>query len=285
MNAPAERPEWLKKCVPASFLASRIPQMVSDLGINTVCNSAVCPNIGECYGRGTATFMILGGTCTRGCRFCAVPKGVPEPPDPAEPAKVAAAVKDLGLKHAVITSVTRDDLPDGGAQHFAAVIEQIRSLCPQTRVEVLVPDFRGKTAALATVLSASPDVFNHNIETVPSLYSAVRPQADYRRSLLALEYAAKWGKPRVKSGLMLGLGESEEELLAVFDNLRRAGVEILTMGQYLAPSASHYPVKQYIRPEQFDFYRQVALSMGFHHVAAGPFVRSSYWAEIQLEQT
>ncbi|HWQ61881.1 MAG TPA: lipoyl synthase [Negativicutes bacterium] len=284
MNVPADRPEWLKKCVPASFLASRIPQMINDLGIHTVCSSAVCPNMGECYGRGTATFMILGGTCTRGCRFCAVPKGVPDPLDPAEPAKVAAAVKTLGLKHAVITSVTRDDLPDGGAGQFAAVIGEIRDKCPQTRVEVLVPDFRGDTAALATVLRAVPDVFNHNIETVPGLYGAVRPQADYRRSLQTLEYAAKRGGTRVKSGLMLGLGESERELLAVLGDLRSVGVEILTMGQYLAPSAQHYPVKQYVRPEQFDLYRQAALSLGFHHVAAGPFVRSSYWAEKQLEQ-
>lgn len=282
MNTPSDRPEWLKKCVPASFLASRIPQMIEELGIHTVCNSAVCPNMGECYGRGTATFMILGGTCTRSCRFCAVPKGVPEPLDLAEPAKVAEAVKTLGLKHAVITSVTRDDLPDGGAGMFAAVIGEIRDKCPQTRVEVLVPDFRGDTVSLTTVLDAAPDVFNHNIETVPELYGAVRPQADYRRSLSVLEYAASWGRTRVKSGLMLGLGEAESELLAVFDDMRRAGVEILTIGQYLAPSDTHYPVKQYIRPEQFDFYRQIALSMGFHHVASGPFVRSSYWAENQL---
>ncbi len=282
MNTSSDRPEWLKKCVPASFLASRIPQMVEELGIHTVCNSAVCPNMGECYGRGTATFMILGGTCTRSCRFCAVPKGVPEPLDLNEPAKVAEAVKALGLKHAVITSVTRDDLPDGGAGMFAAVIGAIRAKCPQTRVEVLVPDFRGDTVSLTTVLDAAPDVFNHNIETVPELYSAVRPKADYRRSLSVLEYAAGRGGARVKSGLMLGLGESESELLAVFDDMRRAGVEILTIGQYLAPSDTHYPVKQYIRPEQFDFYRQIALSIGFHHVASGPFVRSSYWAEKQV---
>jgi lipoic acid synthetase len=270
------RPPWLvQRVAPGAF--EKVSALLGGLGLHTVCQSAHCPNIGECFGHGTATFLILGGVCTRGCAFCAVPKGEPVPVDPGEPARLAQAAAALGLRHAVVTSVTRDDLPDGGAGHFAAVIRALRAACPGISVEVLTPDFAGSQAALGAVLAARPDVFNHNIETIPRLYPAVRPGADYRRSLALLAAAAR--EPLlVKSGLMLGLGEQQSEIRAVLADLAAAGVRAVTLGQYLRPSPAHLPVVEYIHPEQFRRYEETAYAMGFSHVAAGPLVRSSYHA-------
>ncbi|MDT8901650.1 lipoyl synthase [Anaeroselena agilis] len=269
------RPPWLvQRVAPGSF--EKVSGLLGGLGLHTVCQSAHCPNIGECFGHGTATFLVLGSVCTRRCRFCAVPKGEPVPLDPGEPARVAQAAAALGLRHAVVTSVTRDDLPDGGAAHFAAVIAAIRAACGAS-VEVLTPDFGGSEASLETVLAARPEVFNHNLETVPRLYPSVRPGADYRRSLGLLAAAAR--RPvLVKSGLMLGLGEQEDEVRAVLADLAAAGVRALTLGQYLRPSDSHLPVVEYIHPDAFRRYEETARSLGFDHIAAGPLVRSSYHA-------
>ena len=274
-TAQPPRPSWLvQRVAPGSF--EKVSGLLGGLGLHTVCQSAHCPNIGECFGHGTATFLILGGVCTRRCRFCAVPKGQPVPVDPGEPARVAQAVAALGLRHAVVTSVTRDDLPDGGAAHFAAVIAAIRAVCGAS-VEVLTPDFGGREDNLDTVLAARPEVFNHNLETIPRLYPSVRPGADYRRSLVILAAAAR--RPLlVKSGLMLGLGEQENEIHAVLADLAAAGVRALTLGQYLRPSDSHLPVTEYIHPDQFRRYEEAAHALGFSHVAAGPLVRSSYHA-------
>jgi lipoic acid synthetase len=256
--------------------------MLRELRLHTVCEEAGCPNRGECFGRGCAAFMILGRVCTRGCRFCCVEKGNPAPVDADEPENVARAVELLGLGHVVLTSVTRDDLPDGGAAHFAAVIRAIRHTMDDNppRIEVLIPDFMGDSDALLTVLAARPDIINHNIETVPRLYSAVRPEADYRRSLELLG-RVKDINPAIltKSGIMVGLGETFGEVLGVFADLRAAGCELLTVGQYLAPSRRHYPVAEYIRPEVFEEYKRRALEMGFLHVESGSLVRSSYMAE------
>ncbi len=270
------RPPWLvQRVAPGGF--DRVAGLLGGLGLHTVCQSANCPNIGECFGHGTATFLILGGVCTRRCRFCAVPKGAPVPPDPDEPAKIAQAAETLGLRHVVVTSVTRDDLPDGGAGHFAAVIAAIRAAGRGMTVEVLTPDFAGDENALAAVLAATPEIFNHNLETVPRLYPSVRPGADYRRSLAVLAAAAR-ASLLVKSGLMVGLGEHENEVIAVLRDLAAAGVRAVTIGQYLRPSPDHLPVAEYIRPDQFRRYEQAARSLGFSHVAAGPLVRSSYHA-------
>lgn len=271
-----ERPAWLKQRVTSGTAA--VLAMMNDLNLNTVCLSASCPNIGECFGARTATFLILGGVCTRNCRFCAVPKGRPPALDPEEPDRLVQAVQKLGLKHVVITSVTRDDLSDGGAGQFAACIEKIREGCPGVTTEVLVPDFRGDAEALDTVIKAAPEVFNHNVETVPGRYPGVRPGADYGRSLELLRRAAREGDCLVKTGLMLGLGEEEQEIIAVFDDLLEAGVQSLTLGQYLRPSGEHLPVAEYIRPEKFRRFENVAYERGFSHVAAGPLVRSSYHA-------
>lgn len=272
-------PAWLKKKVPTGEEAERLRAMLHNLKLHTVCQEARCPNIGECFSRRTATFMILGDTCTRNCSFCAVKKGNPAPPDPSEPERVAEAVAALGLTHAVITSVTRDDLPDGGAGHFAAVIKALQRRCPQTTVEVLVPDFGGSREALRVVLAAGPHVLNHNLETVPRLYDRVRPRASYPRSLDLLA-AAKEEKPGVwtKTGLMLGLGETEEEVIEVMHDLRAVGCDILTLGQYLPPTPQHYPLQEFVPPEVFASLREKALQLGFVHVEAGPFVRSSYKA-------
>jgi lipoic acid synthetase len=238
----------------------------------------------ECFASRTATFMVLGSVCTRNCRFCNVSPGTPEPVDAEEPVRLARAARELGLRHVVVTSVTRDDLPDGGAGHFAAVIRELRTRLPEASIEVLIPDFQGDPDALATVIEAGPEVINHNVETVPRLYSRVRPQADYRRSLELLKRAADCGRPMaVKTGLMLGLGETREEVLELFDDLRRAGCDFLTIGQYLAPSSEHYPVAEYVKPEVFDDYRKEAEKRGFRHVASAPFVRSSYKAAEALE--
>lgn len=248
-----------------------------DLGLHTVCESAMCPNIGQCFGKRTATFMILGDVCTRACRFCAVTKGKPEPLDPTEPGKVAQAVRGLGLRHAVITSVTRDDLPDGGASAFAATIRAIHEQAPDTIVEVLIPDFRGSLEALRTVVEAAPQIINHNLETVPRLYPTVRPQAVYERSLQLLE-RVKQLDPALptKSGLMVGLGETRDEVLSVMDDLRAVGCDMLTIGQYLRPSQWHLEVAEFVTPEMFAEYRRLGESKGFKSVASGPLVRSSF---------
>ncbi len=272
----SERPPWLKQRVTAGTAA--VLEMMNELRLNTVCMSASCPNIGECFGARTATFLILGGVCTRNCRFCAVPKGRPAEPDPEEPGRLVQAIRKLGLKHAVITSVTRDDLRDGGAGQFAACIYKIREEYPGVTTEVLVPDFCGDAEALDTVLRAAPEVFNHNVETVPGLYPMVRPEADYGRSLELLRRAALRGACLVKTGLMLGLGEQEREVIAVFDDLVEAGVRSLTLGQYLRPSVEHLPVVEYVLPEAFNWFKNVAYERGFSQVAAGPLVRSSYHA-------
>ncbi|SDF45265.1 lipoyl synthase [Sporolituus thermophilus] len=271
------RPPWLTQHIDTGAFA-RVERLLAGLKLHTVCQSASCPNIGECFGQGTATFLILGSVCTRRCAFCAVPKGAPAAPDTAEPERIAKAVQVLGLRHAVITSVTRDDLADGGASQFAACIERIRAVCPSVTVEVLTPDFAGNWRAAAQVLAACPDVFNHNIETVPRLYDKVRPSADYRRSLALLRQAAAGGVGLVKSGVMVGLGETETEVLAVFADLAAAGVTAVTIGQYLRPSAAHLPVAEYIHPDKFAWYEQQARRAGFTAVAAGPLVRSSYHA-------
>lgn len=274
----SERAPWLIRRIPAGGGMEKVQGLMDGLRLHTVCQSASCPNQGECFHSGTATFLILGGVCTRGCRFCAVPKGPTVPVDSEEPANLAAAVKKLGLKHAVVTSVTRDDLPDGGAEQFASCIREIRDMNPGTTVEVLTPDFAGNAEALHVVLAESPEVFNHNVETVPRLYSTVRPQANYRQSLDVLRQATKAGIKRVKSGLMLGLGETEEEVVAVFQDLLDAGVNCLTVGQYLRPSREHLPVVDYVHPDQFEKLAKEAYRRGFIHVASGPLVRSSYHA-------
>ena len=274
---PGRRPQWL--IMPATDLkaADRMEKRLERLQLATVCQSAHCPNQGECFQQGTATFMILGTRCTRRCRFCAVDKGAPHATDDGEPKRVAMAVQQLGLTHAVVTSVTRDDLPDGGAGHFAGTIQQIRKQCPGVSVEVLVPDFNGAIPALDTVCAARPDVFNHNIETVPRLYAGIRPVAGYRRSLCVLSYAFSRGL-LVKSGLMLGLGETENEIKKTIVDIKYAGCMLLTLGQYLAPSKGHVPVARYVPPEEFEMWAETARGMGFTSVASGPLVRSSYRA-------
>lgn len=274
----AERAPWLIRRIPAGGGVEKMQGLMEGLKLHTVCQSASCPNQGECFHAGTATFLILGGVCTRGCRFCGVPKGQTVPVDPVEPSHVAAAVKTLGLKHAVVTSVTRDDLPDGGASQFVACIRNIRTVSAGTTVEVLTPDFAGNAAALDLVLAEKPEVFNHNVETVPRLYASVRPQADYRQSLAVLQQAAQGGITRIKSGLMLGLGETEQEVLSVFQDLLAVGVNCLTVGQYLRPSRNHLPVVEYIHPDQFKKLEEQAYRMGFVYIASGPLVRSSYHA-------
>ena len=280
-NPPAGRkPDWLKRRLPTGETFNQIREIIEAGRLHTVCQEAKCPNIWECYSHRTATFLIMGERCTRTCRFCAVTPGTPEPLDPQEPARVAEAVERMGLKYVVVTSVTRDDLPDGGAAHFAATIGAVRRRLPQVEIEVLIPDFEGDRVSLETVLRARPDVLNHNIETVPRLYPLVRPQADYRRSLELLRRAAEFA-PAIptKSGLMLGLGEQPEEIRQTLEDLRDAGCRILTLGQYLQPSPGHMSVEAYVPPEEFDAWRKAALTMGFSEVASAPFVRSSYRAK------
>ena len=274
----ARHPAWLIRPAPSTAAIDQMGETLRRWRLATVCQSAGCPNLGECFDRGTATFMILGTRCTRGCRFCAVDQGAPQQVDPDEPERVARAAQVLGLEHVVITSVTRDDLPDGGAEQFTRTIHHIRGRCPNARVEVLVPDFKGSLAALEGVCEAKPDVFNHNIETVERLYARVRPRARYRRSLGVLEYAARGGL-NVKSGLMLGLGETDCEVADTLTDLKRAGCHYVTLGQYLAPSRDHLPVARFVPPEDFEKWAETAHSMGFKGVAAGPLVRSSYRAD------
>jgi lipoic acid synthetase len=275
------RPEWLKVRIRADESFDRVSGLISDLSLHTVCQEARCPNIFECWGEGTATFMIFGDICTRHCGFCAVGKGKPRPLDPDEPRHVGEAVKKLGARHAVVTSVNRDDLPDGGAAHFAATIAWIRRLNPSTRIEVLIPDFCGSKEALDTVLAARPDVLNHNTETVPRLYKRVRPDADFRQSMqvLARGHARKARYPLLtKSGLMVGLGETVDELIETFHEIRKTGCDILTVGQYLSPTPKHIPIEKYYTPDEFARLGREALEMGFRYVESGPLVRSSYHA-------
>ena len=276
---PPQRPSWLRAPAPAGANYQDLKQLVARLRLHTVCESAACPNVGECWNRRTATFMILGNVCTRRCGFCAVEKGAPLPVDYDEPRRVAEAVAAMGLRFAVITSVNRDDREDGGAELFAMVIAAIRRHVPGCGVEVLVPDFQGSRSAIETVVAAAPDVFDHNTETVPRLYRQVRLGARYERSLDVLDHA-KRAAPAIptKSGLMLGLGETDAEILDVMRDLRARQVDILTLGQYLRPSPKHLPIARYVPPEEFAELGAAAREMGFRHVEAGPLVRSSYRA-------
>ncbi|HUT57339.1 MAG TPA: lipoyl synthase [Phycisphaerae bacterium] len=282
MSDSLRMPTWMRRPVPAPARAPRVNEVIRRLRLTTVCGSARCPNRAECFARGTATFMILGDRCARGCRFCAVAAGEPAPPREDEPQAVAQAAAELGLSHVVVTSVTRDDLPDGGAAHFAATIQAVRRRCPDAAIEVLVPDFQGSRSALRRVSEARPDVLNHNVETVPRLYPLARPRGDYARSLDLLAWAkavAPAGEgPVTKSGLMVGLGESDGEVEDVFGDLRAAGCDILTIGQYLRPTADQLPVARFVRPETFAGWRRQGRRMGFRAVLAGPYVRSSYHA-------
>jgi lipoyl synthase len=280
----ARKPDWLKRRLPAGEAFNQVRALIEAGKLHTVCQEAKCPNIWECYSHRTATFLIMGERCTRNCRFCSVAAGPPGPLDPQEPARVAEAVAGMGLNYVVVTSVTRDDLTDGGAAHFAATIHAIRRRVPGVEIEVLIPDFQGDPAALKTVLHARPDVLNHNIETVPRLYPRVRPQADYRRSLELLRRAGQIAPGTLtKSGLMLGLGERPEETRQALADLRAVGCRILTLGQYLQPSPEHLPVEAYVPPEDFERWRTAALDMGFSEVASAPFVRSSYHAKESFE--
>lgn len=277
-------PAWLTKRVSAGPQAAQLHQLLADLELSTVCSGAHCPNLSECYARGTATFLILGDRCTRSCRFCAIRSDQPEPLREDEPHAVAEACVRMQLGHVVITSVTRDDLADGGAEQFARTIRAVRSRLPSVVIEVLIPDFNGDLAAVDIVLSARPDILNHNVETAPRLYPRVRPQADFQRSLNLLAYAkqcsiTQGAKPFSKSGLMVGLGETVEEVSQVMRDLRRVDCDILTIGQYLAPSPEHLPIERFVGPEEFAAWEIEAKAMGFSAVAAAPFVRSSYLAE------
>ncbi len=276
-------PEWLRR-EPKHRRAEPLRQELERQGIHTVCQSARCPNIGECFSRGTATFMLLGEICTRRCGFCAVKTGRGEPVDPFEPLRVAVMVKRLGLRHAVLTSVARDDLPDQGATQFAKTVRAIKTLCPTTTVEVLTPDFKAHPDLIAIVVDAQPEVYNHNVETVPRLQKLVRPQASYERSLRVLEIV-KGLQPAMltKSGLMLGLGETMDEVVQVLKDLRQVGCDIVTIGQYLRPTLRHLPVVRYVPPEEFTELERIGYQLGFRFVFAGPFVRSSYLADLALE--
>jgi len=284
-RGPGKKPEWLKirMASGASYASTR--QLLNRHSLHTVCRSAMCPNLQECWSRGTATFLLLGTACTRTCRFCAVGKAVnPPAPDPLEPENIALAVSSMRLKHAVLTSVTRDDLHDGGAGHWVATIRTIRELTPSVTIECLIPDFQGNQRALDCLMAEAPDVLNHNIETVPSLYLKVRPQASYRASLQLLLRAKQIHCLSTKSGLMVGMGETAEEVTASLGDLILHGCDMVTIGQYLQPSAAHLPVERYVTPEEFEQYRIIAEAAGFRHVQAGPFVRSSYHAEAFTSQ-
>jgi lipoyl synthase len=271
------KPEWLQKRINPSAHAD-MERLLGDLKLHTVCQEASCPNISECFRQRQATFLILGKACTRLCSFCNVAKQTPLPPDQAEPERVAEAVVRLGLAHLVITSPTRDDLPDGGAALYAATVAAVRTAAPSTRIELLVPDFQGDRASLAVIVDARADIVGHNMETVPRLYH-IRSGADYRRSLAVLATLHELDPSlRTKSGVMVGLGETDDELFSLFADLRRVGCTFLSIGQYLAPSRLHYPVQAFIEPDRFELYRQKSLDLGFDHVESGPYVRSSYHA-------
>lgn len=276
---PPTRPDWLRVRAPTGENVERVAEVLRRYGLRTVCRDARCPNVGECWEDGTATVLILGEACTRACAFCSVGKGTPKPPDPYEPARVAWAAVELGWKHIVVTSVSRDDLPDGGASHFVSVVKEIRKRAPESTVELLVPDFRGNWAALKKVLASRPNILAHNVETVPRLYPEVRGSAVYMRSLELLARAhimASWIE--LKSGLMVGLGETREEVLSVLEDLHAAGARSVTLGQYLPPSKDHLPAREYLPIEAFYALADAAKKIGFTRVAAGPLVRSSYKA-------
>ncbi len=272
-----KKPDWLKIRVRSSKEKAEVEEILNRFSLNTVCEEAECPNLMECYNKKTAAFMILGSVCTRNCTFCGVSKGQVSEVDKNEPGNVAAAIKELHLSHVVITSVTRDDLSDGGAAHFAEVIKNIRNLGKKIVIEVLVPDFSGSLESLKLIAGAGPDIINHNVETVPRLYPEVRPAAVYKRSLLLIKNVKRLNN-RIysKSGIMVGLGEKRKEVIRVMSDLRKAGCEMLTIGQYLAPSKKHHEVVEYISPDIFEMYRKTGLKLGFMSVASGPFVRSSY---------
>ena len=277
------KPKWIRARIPSGPGVTRIKRILRERGLSSVCEEGQCPNLGECFGHGTATFMIMGDICTRRCPFCDVAHGRPRPLDPGEPAQLAAAIAEMALKYVVITSVDRDDLRDGGAAHFAACISAVRAQSPTTTIEVLVPDFRGRMeAALEALHDAPPDVFNHNLETVPRLYRKARPGADYQWSLQLL---ARFGEQHpdvpTKSGIMLGIGETLEEVIQVMGDLRGHGCSMLTLGQYLQPSRDHLPVERFLTPAEFDELRRIGEEMGFSNVASGPMVRSSYHADLQ----
>jgi lipoic acid synthetase len=272
-------PRWMKMQLPKGESYSKVKNLVNQHHLHTICTSGNCPNIGECWNRGTATFMILGDICTRNCKFCGVTTGKPLPPDPEEPRRIAESVKIMQLKHAVITSVDRDDLPDLGAGIWAETIMEVKKLNPETKIEVLIPDFQGKKELILQVIDAAPEVISHNMETVERLTPQIRSAAKYSTSLEVLQIIAESGIV-AKSGIMLGLGETEAEVLAVMDDLRSVGCKVITIGQYLAPTLNHIQVKEYITPEQFDRYRTIGLEKGFSFVESSPLVRSSYRAEL-----
>jgi len=278
-----KKPEWLKIRIKAGSNTGNISNILKKYGLNTVCEQADCPNICECFNRGTATFMILGKNCTRNCKFCKITKGETEELDPLEPKNIAKAIQEMELKHTVITSVTRDDLPDGGADHFANTILEIKKLCPNVTVEVLIPDLKGDYESLKKVVYAKPNVLNHNVETIPDLYSSVRPMAVYERSLELLKRVKEIdGSIFTKSGFMVGLGEKEDQVIELLKDLKKVNCDIITIGQYLQPSKEHYEVVEYVHPDKFKKYEKIAKDMGFIYVASGPFVRSSYHAEDEL---
>lgn len=282
----SRKPPWLKRTIPHGAVYSKMRGLLKNHRLHTVCQEALCPNLGECFSRQTATFLILGHCCTRTCQFCAVKHGRPEPLDVEEPARVAKAAQDMGLRYVVITSVTRDDLEDGGAAVFAKTVSEVRDKIPDALVEVLIPDFQGNAGALETVLKATPHVLNHNMETVQRLYPMARPQAHYKRSLELLGRVQQFDRTvATKSGLMFGLGETSGEILETFRDLLAVGCQYLTLGQYLQPSKKHLPVVRFLHPEEFEKWRQMALDMGFTGVASGPFVRSSYQAKQLYERT
>jgi lipoic acid synthetase len=279
-----KKPPWLKKRIPPLQDLQKVKSILAEADLHTVCEEARCPNLGECFSGGTATFLILGRVCTRNCGFCAVENGIPAPTDETEPEKVARAVQKMGLQYVVITSVTRDDLHDGGASVFAKTIRAIRMLNPKVRVEVLIPDFKGDPASLEIVVRENPDVLNHNVETIPRLYPQVRPQADYKRSIDLLK-RSKLNSPRIlsKSGFMLGLGEAEDEVLELLRDLREVECDFLTIGQYLQPRKDRLPVERFVPPDKFEKYKRIGEEMGFSAVASGPFVRSSFHASQMFE--
>lgn len=283
MRNTYRKPEWLRISKKPNESYYKVGDLLAKYHLNTVCEAARCPNRRECYNCGTATFMLLGRYCTRNCRFCNVSMANPEPVDEMEPINVAKAVKELGIKHVVITSVTRDDLPDGGAMHFNKTIKSIKKLNENVSVEVLIPDFQGEENALRTVIEAKPDVINHNVETIPELYPDVRPMAIFQRSLELLERIKKWSDIPTKTGFMLGLGESEEKIYELLRTLRKVDCDIVTIGQYLQPSKEHYQLREYIHPDMFKKYYDYALSIGFKYVVSSPLARSSYKAHEELD--
>ena len=277
------KPQWLKIRLQSNEESAEVERIVKEHSLHTICSSGLCPNKAECWRRRTATFMILGDICTRGCRFCATKTGIPLAPDASEPEKLAESVRLMGLRHVVVTSVTRDDLTDGGARHWAAVVEAIRRQNPDATIELLIPDLDARADLIEIVAASKPDIIGHNIETVERLTPLVRSRAKYRTSLRTLEIISKQMGAVSKSGLMVGLGESDDEVLQTLRDLRDVGVEIVTLGQYLRPSLEHYPVAAYITPEKFEWYRLQALEMGFSYCASAPMVRSSYLADAALE--